>query len=189
MTYQEAMAVPTRAKLRVKDFLLLEEAGAFEGYARAELLDGEVWVVNATHRPHARAHAVLSFELQLVLRSLEVPLDPYVTPATKLNETSLPEPDIVIAERGDDKLMSGRSVRLAVEIADTSRAIDMGLKARLYAAAGIPEYWVLNVEQRVIHQMWRPDGEVYAERRDVPVLSGITAATIPGLTLPGFSID
>ncbi len=41
MTAHEAMAVPHTAKLRVGDFLTLSEAGAFDGYARAELIEGK----------------------------------------------------------------------------------------------------------------------------------------------------
>ena len=43
--------VPTRVKLRVEDYLSLDRNGAFEGYGKTELIDGEV----TQHRPHALA--------------------------------------------------------------------------------------------------------------------------------------
>lgn len=45
MTAQDVLTTPHRAKLRVADFLLLAEAGAFSDYARTELIEGEIWVV------------------------------------------------------------------------------------------------------------------------------------------------
>ena len=188
MTYQKAIGVHTRAKLRVSDFLLLDEAGVFDGNTRTELLDGEIWVLNALHLPHGRAYTAMMLELGLALRAMGSPLELIAAPSTKISETSLPEPDMVVVEPGAERLLSGRFVRLAVEVSDTTLKMDMGLKARLYAAAGIPEYWVLNVKKRVIHQMWSPEGERWSEVRDVSVLSGITTATIDGLALPGFDI-
>jgi Uma2 family endonuclease len=43
------------------------------------------------------------------------------------------------------------AVLLAVEVAHTSLQYDLTTKAELYAAAGIPEYWVLDLEGRVLH--------------------------------------
>jgi hypothetical protein len=46
--------VPLPVKLRIADFDLLDRAGAFDDYAKTELIDGTVYFVNAHHRPHAR---------------------------------------------------------------------------------------------------------------------------------------
>jgi hypothetical protein len=45
---------PRRVKLRVEDYLALDDAGAFDAYGKTELIDGEVVYRNAQHRPHAR---------------------------------------------------------------------------------------------------------------------------------------
>ena len=55
--------VPLPVKLRVEDYLLLDGSGAFDGYGKTELLDGEVVYMNAQHRPHARIKSRL-FGLQ-----------------------------------------------------------------------------------------------------------------------------
>ncbi|WP_294193398.1 hypothetical protein [uncultured Sphingomonas sp.] len=46
--------VPTRVKLRVEDYLSLDRDGAFEGYGKTELVDGELTYINTYYRPHAR---------------------------------------------------------------------------------------------------------------------------------------
>ncbi|WP_374135399.1 hypothetical protein [Sphingomonas sp.] len=50
---------PLPVKLRIEDYLLLDRSGAFDAYAKTELIDGEVFYVNAQHRPHARIKSQL----------------------------------------------------------------------------------------------------------------------------------
>ncbi len=189
MTVQEKLTEPTLAKLTVKDFLMLADSGAFERYARTELIEGEIWVVNAVHRRHARVHAMLTAEIGAALKAMASPLEFYTAPSTELSGDSMPEPDIAIAEPSDDRTLSGRSVRLAIEISDSTLKIDLGRKARLYARYAVPEYWVVDVDRGVIHQMWAPEVDDYAERREVAFGERIEAATIGGLilTLPAAS--
>jgi hypothetical protein len=47
----------------------------------------------------------------------------------------------------------------------------------------VPEYWVVDVADRVIQQMWSPIDGSYAERREIAFGSAITSATTPGLTV------
>ncbi|MEI9850017.1 MAG: Uma2 family endonuclease [Sphingomonas sp.] len=68
-------------------------------------------------------------------------------------------------------------------MADTTGRYDLTEKARLYAAAGIAEYWVVEIGARVIHQMWAPEGEAYTERREVAFGERIAAATVEGLAV------
>lgn len=183
MTAQHAIASPQLAKLTVRDFLILSDAGAFDDYARSELIEGEIWVVNAVHRRHARTHATLTGELFAALKAIGSPLQLFANPATELSNTSLPEPDIVIAEPGDGKMLAGPEVRLAVEISDSTLDMDLGRKARLYASHGVPEYWVVDVEARLIHQLWAPEGDAYARRREVAFGERVEAVTVAGLVV------
>jgi len=172
-----------RAKLRVSDFLLLSEAGAFSDYARSELIEGEIWVVNAVHSRHARAHAWLTVELGIALKAGNWPLTLYTAPSTALSDDSLPELDIALAHCNDAKILPGSATQLAVEIADSTIDIDLGRKARLYARHGVPEYWVVDLERKRIHQMWAPRDENYAEQRQIAFGEHVVAATIDGLVV------
>lgn len=183
MTVQEALAVPRLAKLTVKDFLLLHEAGAFEDYARSELIEGEIWVVNAVYRRHAAVHAMLTVELGIALKALGAPLGLYTCLSTELSDDSLPEPDISLADPSEGTTLPRGKLRMAIEISDTTLAMDMGRKARLYARHGVPEYWVADVAAGLIHQMWAPREEIYVQKREVAFGDPITAATIDGLTV------
>ena len=183
MTAQQTIASPHLARLTVKDFLLLSESGAFDDYARSELIEGEIWVVNAIHRRHARAQAALTIELGIALKAGGSSLVVYANPSTELSTVSLPEPDIVVAEAEGGKMVVGPEVRLAVEISDSTLDMDLGRKARLYAKHGVPEYWVVDVEAAMIHRMSAPADEAYTERASVPFGELIVAATIEGLRL------
>ena len=52
MTVHEPLDSPQRAKLTVEDFLLLDRSGAFDAYAKAELINGTIFVVNAQFSEH-----------------------------------------------------------------------------------------------------------------------------------------
>jgi Uma2 family endonuclease len=183
MTAQDVLTTPHRARLRVADFLLLAESGAFADYARTELIEGEIWVVNSVHRRHARVHAQLTVEIGAALKAMGSDLVLYTAPSTELSDDSLPEPDIAIGDVSDAKIFPGPAMRVAIEVSDSTLDIDLGRKARLYARYGVPEYWVVDVEGRVIHQMWEPSSERYRNRREIEFGDSLNAVTIADLSI------
>lgn len=175
---------PLPVKLRIEDYLLLDRAGAFDTYAKTELIDGEIFFMNAQHRPHARLKTKLYDLLRDSLRELASQLVPLVEVSVELPPSGVPEPDIVVtAEPDGEGLVPLGSVALVLEVSDTTLGNDLGRKASLYARHRIPEYWVADLEARVIHQLWNPKGEAYAERREVAFGQMLEAATIAGLAV------
>jgi Uma2 family endonuclease len=83
---------------------------------------------------------------------------------------SAPEPDVAwVNERDYSKgRPKGEDVPLIVEVAESSLAYDRGEKARLYAAAGIAEYWIVNLIDKQIEVRRQPD---YGRYRDLTVFS------------------
>ena len=61
---------PLPLRLRVDDFLLLDDSGAFRDYRKTELIDGEIYFKNAQHRPHMMAKGELAFRLRLALEAM-----------------------------------------------------------------------------------------------------------------------
>lgn len=178
MTVQD-IKPPTRYRLTVADYLTLDREGAFEGL-RTELIDGEVIVMNPQTRRHIVVKSELAYRLRRALEavgsSLFVAIDGTVEIAA--DRYNLPEPDIFVTDAPDGEgYIPVDSVQLAVEVAATSLSLDIQ-KAALYARHEIPEYWIVDVNEGVIHQMWSPAGEAYAERRDVAFGEVIKAATI-----------
>jgi Uma2 family endonuclease len=175
---------PLPVKLRVEDYLLLDESGAFDAYRKTELIEGDVYFMNAQHRPHARLKSRLHIVMAAALQKIDVSLEAVVEGSVAMPPNNAPEPDIVITSEAEgDGLIPFESVRLIVEISDATLAFDLGEKLRAYASAGVPEYWVADVNAKIIHQMWAPKGEAYAERREVAFGERIQAASIDGLTV------
>jgi Uma2 family endonuclease len=82
------------------------------------------------------------------------------------NPTSEPEPDITILNRPADELTQNpvpADIALIVEVSDSTLDHDLGPKATLYARAGIPEYWVIDVQGQAIHQHRDPQAGTYTQ--------------------------
>jgi Uma2 family endonuclease len=167
---------PQRAKLSAREFWLLADAGAFQDFVKTELIEGEIFVVNAVHSRHARAHAALTVEIGLALRELGSDLILLSTPSTELS-------DISLARSAEGKAVAGGETVLAVEISDSSVDFDLGRKQRLYARHGIPEYWVVDITARRLVQMWSPSGEAFDQRDEHPFGARVESATIAGLAV------
>lgn len=101
------------------------------------------------------------------------------------------EPDFTFFRTSDGlAALSPATVLLLVEVADSSLGFDLGRKARLYAAHGIRELWVIDAEPRVTHIFRKPEPEGYGEMRKldggetlIPVFASELAVTLDQLTL------
>lgn len=178
-----AVTHPEKVRLRVDDFLLLNDNGAFVDYSKTELLEGEIYFMNAQHSRHARIKTELAIELGLALREMGSELRPIVEASTRISDHSLPEPDIVVTSYKGPDVVPLETVALLVEVSDTTLKIDLGRKQRIYASAGVAEYWVIDAEGGTLHQMWSPQGELYAERREVALGDRVQAVAAPGLVI------
>ena len=165
MTAFEPLPIVRALPLRVEDFLLLNDSGAFDGYGKTELIDGGIVFMNAQHRPHARVKTQLRRALDRALTVAGSTYMALVEVTVALPPHNAPEPDLVVTNEPEGKgPVPLVSVALVIEVAHSTIAQDLLVKPRIYASAGVPEYWVADVEERVIHQFWRPEGEVYLER-------------------------
>ena len=83
-----------------------------------------------------------------------------------LSETSEPEPDLAVltSEGPPGRHPTPDDILLILEVADTSLEHDRNRKMPLYAAAGIPEYWLVNLNETCIDVHREPDGDTYARR-------------------------
>ncbi len=81
--------------------------------------------------------------------------------ASEMSEPE-PEPDVALAEH-DDPARRPSTALLVVEIAITSRRQDEH-EAAVYAGAAVPEYWLVDVEDRSVTVYSGPGGTGYARR-------------------------
>ena len=155
---------------------------------RLELIGGEL----ITKMPKNRPHMIVFMSVMKWLVGL---LDPmYLNPegpidvAPEDNPTSEPEPDIAVLAKTAPEYPGANppasDVRLVIEVSDSTLAFDLGPKARLYARAGIREYWVFDIAGRrlIVHRSPQAGGysvvTAYAEGERVAPLA-LPAASFP----------
>jgi Uma2 family endonuclease len=173
--------VAQRAPLSAPDFWLLAEAGAFNDYAKTELIEGELWVVNSVWAWHARTTAHLSAELLTSLRSMKSELTVYHGGSLNVSNDTVPEPDVSVGKIVDTKGLPLDACVIAIEVSESSIARDLGLKSRLYGTAGVPEYWVVDRDGARVVQMWSPITGGYANRADLSFGETVESIAVPGL--------
>ena len=173
----------TPVKLTAKDFWLLAESGAFESYSRTELIEGEIWAVNSIWRWHSRVNAQFIIAVNKGLEAAGLDLTVYGPGSIAMSDDSVPEPDISIGahESSAREPISLWAVKIAIELADTTRDMDLGRKAKLYARHGVPEYWVADREAQKLVRHSKPGEDGYADIVAVAFGDIIEAATLPGL--------
>ena len=136
------------------EYRQMAELGWFE-HQRVELVKGEVVLMSPQKPQHFaaidRVTEVLrkAFGTNFWVRS-QGPID--------LRADSEPEPDMsVVAGRREDYTEHPKTAILLVEVSESSLAFDRHQKGELYAEAGIPEYWIVNLIDRVL-EVYRDPG-------------------------------
>lgn len=178
-------AVSAPFRFDVDQFLALCEQGLFSDYAKTELIDGEIVVMNAQHSRHARVKTRLAVRLSNALAALRSPFEPQSEVSVRLSDGSLPEPDIALTSYRGEGVVPAETVALVIEVSDSTLETDLGRKADLYAAAGIPEYWVvdLNEDRILLHANPREDGSGYDGQLDVLFGTVLHAESLAGLSV------
>jgi Uma2 family endonuclease len=149
----------TRRWTRV-EYQRLVELGIFEG-ERLELLDGLLVV----REPQGTRHnAGIRRVVAALRRALGDAWQIDSQLAIALDDSSEPEPDIAVVPRDAADYRDAHPSRplLLVEVSESSYRIDHGYKAGLYARAGVPEYWVVDVVRETVEVHREPRESVAA---------------------------
>lgn len=161
----------------------MAEVGILSEDDRVELIEGEIVKVSHRQSPSACVGRLNRFLNRLVgLDAIVRVQDPI-----RLNGYSEPEPDVALVKsRGDfysREHPGPDDVLLLIEVADTSVERYLEAKLYLYARAGIPEAWLVNLPAETIEVNSRPDSGEYRETVRVKRGETVTSRTIPGLDL------
>jgi Uma2 family endonuclease len=148
--------------LRRAEYDRLVELGVFEG-ERVELLDGVLVTVSPQGSRHA---AVVSRLTRMLVAAVGGRGVVRVQLPFAASDTSEPEPDVVIAPPAEDDYVTGHpsSALLVIEVAESSLAYDRR-KAAKYAAAGVPEYWIVDLDANAVEVHSAPDEGAYGNTR------------------------
>jgi Uma2 family endonuclease len=185
ITAQESR--PARWRFTTEEYHRMGEVGIFHEDDRVELIAGELIRMAAIGPRHA---ANVDRINDLFMARLERRAIVRVQNPVQLAAHSEPEPDIVLLRRRADYYATGHpqpeDVLLIVEVADTSLGYDRDTKVPLYAAAGIPEVWIADLQGDRLRVFRDPDAGEY---RRVEVLTrndSVAPLAFPDLL---FSVD
>ena len=151
-----------RRRFTVADFLRLAEIGFLADDERVELIRGEIIEMSSISEGHAstvmRLVSLLSRMFgQRALLSVQNPV--------QLDDATLPQPDVVLLRPRDDfygqRHPGPEDTLLLIEVSDTTLTYDRRVKTALYSAAGVMEYWIINLQKRQIEVYREPQSEGY----------------------------
>jgi len=170
-------AGPRPVRWTCAEFHRLGDLGVFEG-RRAKLIDGAILEEGPMNPPHAltlglvEAAARAAFGAGWWLRH-QSPL--------VLSQLIDPVPDLAVVPGGPrDYTGHPTTAALVVEVSDTSLDFDTDDKRRLYARAGIAEYWVVDVNARRLLVYRGPQGGDYANVQTLGPADAVTPLAAPG---------
>jgi Uma2 family endonuclease len=148
-------------RFTVAEYHRMAETGILRPDERVELVRGVVRRMS----PKKRAHVIAADQIcDLLKGALEGRASVYwEAPLVAEEIDSEPEPDVMVYSNPDRNAYGTSRTRalLAIEVAESSLEYDRGEKSTLYAEAGVPEYWVLNLVDRELEVFRDPVEGIY----------------------------
>lgn len=160
---------PPLVPITVDQFHQMIHNGILQDGDPIELIDGllvrkDRSVCGESPMTHHPRHALLIKRLQRLLTAAcdSSDLHVQIQLPVMLSQISAPEPDIAVV-RGSEEDYADRhpgptDLSLVIEIAGSSLSTDRSTKQRLYATAGIPQYWLINLAESEVENYERPNG-------------------------------
>jgi Uma2 family endonuclease len=144
------------------EFEQMGRAGILHPDARLELLEGAIYEMSPIGSPHA---ACVKFLSALLNRLFNGKLIVGTQDPIRLNDFSEPQPDVALLRWRDDFYRHAHpipaDVLLVIEVADSTVETDRSYKMPLYAKAGIPEMWLVNLPAEQVELYALPANDAY----------------------------
>ncbi len=169
----------TLARFSAEEFMAMASGALGEIVGKVELVDGVIVRMAPANYPH------FAYQRELFIKLHEIfgtGIDGFIVGqelTVRLGEATVRDPNIAIFKEPGmiPGIVAWDVLLLAAEISDSTLRDDMGPKRLSYAQAGVPDYWVVDINGRTVHRFSRiVDGD-YAD--DDPVAFGAPIA-VPG---------
>lgn len=150
--------------INVSEYYRMAEAGILTENDRVELIHGEIIEMSPIGSKHA---AMVNRLNDLLKECIGKKAIVSVQNPIALNPLNEPEPDITILKYKGDYYDSGHpgpdDILIVIEVADTTRDYDQEIKIPLYARAGIPEAWLIDLTSQKLTVYSKPSMDSYKE--------------------------
>jgi Uma2 family endonuclease len=164
------------------EYHAMGEAGLFLE-ERVELLDGVIVRMSTRSAPH---DSVIERLTELLLPRLVGRARVRIQLAFAADEYSEPEPDVAVVSRSEPRADHPAHASLLVEVSASTLRFDRTAKASIYARAGAPAYFIVNVAARCLEAYSAPQAGRYAEVR---TFRGDERIAVPGFPDVTFSVN
>jgi Uma2 family endonuclease len=159
-------------RLTADEYHQMVESGGFDEDTRVELIQGLLLDMSPKTPAHERAIRWLVRQLS---RGLDLDRYELGVSAPLSIGSSEPEPDLIVIERGTAQPYHPATAELVIEIAVSSQRRDLRAKPPIYARAGVPVYWVIDLEGGRAIAHTEPDADGYAS---VEIVTELEAAHV-----------
>lgn len=183
-TAPSTTAAPNRQPVRftVSRFYRMAAAGLLNAKYRYELIEGEIIRMLPPGPMHCESVDTLA---EYLIRLLADKYRVRTQNSVQLSNITEPLPDFAILKKraeGYAKKQPGPDdTLLLIEVSDSSITYDKNRKARVYAAAAIVEYWIVNLRKRCLHVMRKPSAEGYGDTLTLDPADEVKALKVPEL--------
>ena len=166
----------TRRRFTRTEYYRMAEVGILGEDDRVELIEGEIVQMSPIGRLHKAFVGNLSqlLAVRFADRAIVWTQNPII-----LSDNTEPQPDLAVLRRRTPSYRVrdayAEDVLLLIEVADTSLVYDRTTKLRLYAEAGIPEYWIVDCTTETVEVYRNPGPDGY---RDVSRAAGTATRTL-----------
>lgn len=169
---------PQLFRMTIAKYYKMAETGILDTDKRYELMDGFIYETQPTSPKHATRLKKLERRLEACLGENAIVFTQH---PLQLTDESEPQPDILVVkppiDQYEERHPRPEDVLLVIEIANTTLQSDRSLKLALYAKAGIPEYWIVNLVKSQLEIHRNPDTDE-ARYREVHTLDEGEAARL-----------
>ena len=180
---EQAAVLAGQRHFTVDDCLAMLEAGVLDEDDRIELLDGVLLVMAPISDEHEDTTDWLA---ELSYRYFGDRARVRVQGSIRLNNMSAPQPDIAILRRrvlGDSRPYYPEDIFVVIEVAYSSLRYDSGPKLARYAAAGIVEVWIVNLQNGTVTVYTGLSDSEYTNVRTYRPGESISPQTFPDVSL------
>jgi Uma2 family endonuclease len=178
----EIEVAPTRRRFTVAEYYRMAEAGILGEDDRVELIEGEIIQMS----PVGTRHVAFVITLNNLL-AVRLAGHAFISPQNpvQLSDDTEPQPDLTVLRPQPYKAhkIDAHDVMLLIEVADTSLRYDRTTKLRLYARAGIPEYWIVDCTTESVEVYRDPTPGGYRGVARVSGTATLTPQAFPDVTL------
>ena len=171
-----------RRRFTVEDYHRMGEVGILTEDDRVELIGGAIVEMSPIRDPHVRAINLLNEFLVVRLAGGEVTVS--IQNPIRLSDDTEPQPDLAVLRGRGRGVADAADVLLVIEVADTSRRYDRNVKLPLYAAAGIPEAWLVDLVARTIERHTEPHNGRYRQITIAGRGESLASTVLPAVILP-----